>query len=54
MQDGLTAASLASINGRTETLAFLLANKADIHAADKVHQFKIFKYLKPINNELQE
>jgi hypothetical protein len=27
------------------SVALLLANKADINAANKVHQFKIFKYL---------
>jgi ankyrin repeat protein len=45
MQDGSTPAHFASANGHTETLAFLLANKADINAAAKVQQFKIFKYL---------
>jgi hypothetical protein len=54
MQNDVTAAYIASHDGRTETLVLLLANKADINAAEKVHQFKIFKYLKPINNELQE
>ena len=54
MQNGATPAYKASANGHTETLALLLANKADINAADNVQQFKIFKYLKPINNELQE
>jgi hypothetical protein len=42
MQDGLTPAYGASISGHTETLAFLLANKADINAASKVQQLKIF------------
>jgi ankyrin repeat protein len=35
----------ASQEGHTETVAFLLENKADINAADKVQQFKILKYL---------
>ena len=46
MQDGWTPAFKASRNGHTETVALLLANKADINAANKVQQFKIFKYLK--------
>jgi ankyrin repeat protein len=45
MQDGYTPAIIASYNGHTETVALLLANKADINAASKVQQFKIFKYL---------
>jgi ankyrin repeat protein len=45
MQDGWTSAIVASDNGHTETLALLLANKADINAANKVQQFKLFKYL---------
>ncbi len=45
MQSGFTPAHVASANGHGETLALLLANKADINAANKVHQFKIFKYL---------
>jgi ankyrin repeat protein len=45
MQDDITPSSIASQNGHTETLALLLANKADINAADKAQQFKIFKYL---------
>jgi ankyrin repeat protein len=52
MQYGATPAHVASQHGHTETLALLLANKADINAASKVQQFQIFKYLKPINNEL--
>ncbi len=52
MQNGTTPAYIASQNGHTETLALLLANKADINAADKVQQFKIFKYLQLIDNEL--
>ena len=54
MQDGLTPAFTASDNGHTETLALLLANKADINAASKVQQLKIFKYLLLIDNELQD
>jgi hypothetical protein len=34
MQDGGTLAYFASQDGHTETLALLLANKADINAAD--------------------
>jgi hypothetical protein len=45
MQDGVTPAYIASDKGITETLALLLANKADINAADIVQHFKIFKYL---------
>ena len=45
MQDGLTPAYVATYNGHTETVALLLTNKADINAANKVQQFKIFKYL---------
>jgi ankyrin repeat protein len=52
MQDGITPAFIASHNGHNETLAFLLANKADINTASKVHQLKIFKYLQLIDNEL--
>jgi ankyrin repeat protein len=44
MQTGATPAYIASFQGHTETLALLLANNADINAAKKVHQFKIFKY----------
>jgi hypothetical protein len=54
MQDGATPAFIASQNGHTEILALLLANKADINAAMKVHEFKIFKYLFLIDNELQD
>jgi ankyrin repeat protein len=43
---------IASQYGHTEILALLLANKADINAATKVLQFKIFKYLLLIDNEL--
>ena len=46
MQDGFTPAYVASEHGHTETVALLLANKADINAADKVQQFKIFKIFK--------
>jgi ankyrin repeat protein len=45
MQVGFTPAYIASRNGHTETLALLLANKADINTASKVQQFKMFKYL---------
>jgi ankyrin repeat protein len=45
MQDGSTPAGIASLKGHTETLALLLANKADINVASKVQQFKIFKYI---------
>jgi hypothetical protein len=50
MQDGFTPAYIATQNGHTETLMLLLANKADIHAANKVYNnsVKIFKYLKTI------
>jgi hypothetical protein len=53
MQGGDTPAYIASHNGHTEILALLLANKADINAAMKVHQFEIFKYLLLIDNDLQ-
>ncbi len=36
MQDGTTPAFIASIEGHTETVALLLANKADINLATKV------------------
>jgi ankyrin repeat protein len=45
MQNGFTPAHEASENGRTEALALLLANKADINAASEVLQFKILNYL---------
>ena len=54
MQDGATPALLASTYGHMETLALLLANKADINAAEKVHQFKISKYLSVIDNEFRD
>ena len=54
MQDGFTPAYVASQNGHTETLALLLANKADINAASKVQQLKIFKSILLIDNELRD
>jgi ankyrin repeat protein len=45
MQDGDTPAIAASLNGHTETLALLLANKADVNSAVKVQHFKSFSYL---------
>ena len=54
MQGGFTPAFIASQNGHTQTLALLLANKADINAASEVQQLKIFKYLLLIDNELQD
>jgi ankyrin repeat protein len=45
MQNGIPPAYVASQNEHTETVALLLANKADINAASKVQQFKLFKYL---------
>jgi ankyrin repeat protein len=45
MQGGFTPVYIASENGHTETVALLLANKADINAACEVQQFKILKYL---------
>jgi ankyrin repeat protein len=45
MQNGTTAAIEASRNGHTETVALLLANKADVNSADEVQHFKIFSYL---------
>jgi ankyrin repeat protein len=54
MQDGTTPAFAASFDGHTETVALLLANKADINAADKVRQLKIFKFILLIDNELQD
>ncbi len=41
MQVGVNPAYIASLNGHTEILAILLANTADINAADKVQQFNI-------------
>jgi hypothetical protein len=43
MQIGATPVYVASEAGHTETLALLLANNADINAANKV-QFSIFRY----------
>ena len=54
MQDGLTPVSGASFNGHTETVALLLANKADINSASKAQQLKIFKCLSVIDNELED
>ncbi len=45
MQNGATPVYGASEEGHTETVALLLANKADINAASKVEQIKIFKDL---------
>jgi ankyrin repeat protein len=39
MQIGATPAIVATEQGHTETVALLLANKADINAAIKVQQF---------------
>ncbi len=52
MQDGATPAYIASEEGRTEILEFLLANKADINAASEVKLCNIIKYLLLIDNEL--
>jgi ankyrin repeat protein len=54
MQDGATPAYAASFDGHTETVALLLANKADINAAKKAQQLKIFKFILLIDNELQD
>ena len=54
MQGGVTPAYIASQNGHTEVLALLLANKAELNSASEVHQFKIFKNLLLIDNELQD
>ena len=53
MQDGRTPAFIASQEGHTETVALLLANKADINAADKVQQFKIF-FIFSNDNKLED
>ncbi len=45
MQDGRTAAYVASINGHTETLALLLSYNADANLASEVHQLKIILIL---------
>ncbi len=50
MQDGYTAAYVASQNGHTENLALLLANKADVNTASNVQQLILFKLC---INELQ-
>jgi hypothetical protein len=54
MQDGFTPAYKASEKGDIEILALMLAIKADINAASNVQQFKIFKYVKLIDNELED
>ena len=54
MQNGSTPAYIASQYGHTETVALLLENKADINSANKVHQFKIFKDLSVIDNEIED
>ncbi len=54
MQYGDTPAIAASLNGHTETLALLLANKADVNSADKVQKFKLYSCLQFIYNELQD
>jgi ankyrin repeat protein len=43
LQDGFTPVIVASQNGHTQTLALLLANQANIDAANKAQQLKIFK-----------
>ena len=52
MQGGTTPVIIASEERHAETVALLLANKADINAAREVQQFEIFKYLFLIDNEL--
>ena len=54
MQGGFTPAFVASFDGHTATMALLLANKADINSANKVQQFKIFKFVLLTDNELQD
>ena len=54
IQDGGTPAGIASQRVHTEILALLLANKADINAATQVQQFKVFKFLLLIDNELHD
>jgi ankyrin repeat protein len=44
MQEDFTPSMFAIAQGHTETLALLLANKADVNAANKVQQFNILKY----------
>jgi hypothetical protein len=41
MQDGLTPAYAASKYGYFRILALLLANKAEVNAARKVHELKV-------------
>jgi ankyrin repeat protein len=43
MQNGNTPAYIASRKGHTGIVALLLANKADMNAANKVQQFQIFQ-----------
>ncbi len=54
MQDRTTPSYIASVQGHTEILALLLANKADINAASEVKQFNIVKHLLLIDTELQD
>jgi hypothetical protein len=54
VQDGCTPVYKASEDGHTETVALLLANKADINAANNVQHFIIFKYLKVIDNKVED
>ena len=54
MQVGATPVFIASKHGHTEILALLMANNADINAASEVQQFKLFKYLLLIDNELHD
>jgi hypothetical protein len=35
-------------------VGLLLANKAAVNAADMVQQFKIFRYLQEIDNEIED
>jgi ankyrin repeat protein len=53
IQDGNAPVIVASQYGHTETLALLLANKADVNSADKVQWFKIFGCLQLIDKELK-
>ncbi len=41
MQDSCSPAYFASENGRTETLALLLSNNADVNLASEVLQLKM-------------
>ena len=45
MQDGTTPAIVASRKGHTETLALLLANKADVNSEDKLQKFNLLSCL---------